>query len=219
MEYKLAEMFSLSRIEWQFFGTLTFREPFLRSRQDGKSGYLRFSRFLKFGRSLCRSLDYSANNFTDRNLNCLREEAGEIGGQWHYHYLMGGLGDNVVNIGTCKFMEHLWLNECGGGWTRIRVFDQRQSGVEYISKCLDPRDRYEFNKTGLANSLTFSPACITRLSKLDVGECCALQRRAGKRNLTLKREDQSCVEVSQVGMVARNNLQPEGWPSSDLRVI
>jgi hypothetical protein len=55
----------------------------------------------------------------------------------------------------------LWLQVCGGGFCKIRVFDTQQNGVEYVSKCLDPRDKYEFNKFGLAQSLTFSPACVS----------------------------------------------------------
>ena len=41
-----------------------------------------------------------------------------------------------------------------------RLFDTSQNGIEYVSKCLDPKNRYEFNKFGLARTLTFSPAFV-----------------------------------------------------------
>jgi len=163
MDYKLPEVYQLTRIAWQFFGTLTFREPSLRERECGKAAYRRLSKFLAFGRKLHDAIDYSPKNFEKHNINCLRLEAGEIGGLWHLHFLMAGLGQHQVNMGTCKFMESLWLSksEAGiihGGWCDVRVFDSSQNGIEYVSKCLDPKNKYEFNKFGLAQSLTFSPS-------------------------------------------------------------
>jgi len=152
----LPEMWTLSKVRWQFFGTFTFREANLREYESGKSSFRRFSKFVAFGRSLHKAIDYSPKNFGRRNLNCLRLEQGEIGGLWHYHFLMAGLGDHQVNKGTAAFMEHLWKSG-GGGWPMVRVFDTSQSGIEYVSKCLDPKNRYEFDKFGLARSLTFSP--------------------------------------------------------------
>ena len=163
--FKLAEMFSLAKVEWQFFGTLTFREPFLRARESGKGGYQRFCKFQKFGRLLSASLNYSERNWERLNVNCLRLEPGEIGGLWHYHFLMAGLPVQTVNRGTCKFLEHVWRELCRGGFCKIRVFDTQQNGVAYISKCLDPRDKYEFNKFGLAQSLTFSPSCVSAIRR------------------------------------------------------
>jgi hypothetical protein len=112
---------------------------------------------------LHKAIDYSPKNFGRRNINCLRLEQGEIGGLWHFHFLMAGLGQHQVNRGTCEFMKSLWLSksEAGiihGGWADVRVFDTSQSGIEYVSKCLDPKNKYEFNKFGLARSLTFSGA-------------------------------------------------------------
>jgi hypothetical protein len=158
-------MWSLTEIEWQFFGTLTFREPSLRERESGKSHFRRLSKFAAFGRRLHEAIDYSPRNFGRRNINCLRLEQGEIGGLWHYHFLMAGLGEHQVNRGTCEFMKSLWLSKSGagiihGGWCDVRVFDTSQNGIEYVTKCLDPKNRYEFNKFGLARTLTFSPAFV-----------------------------------------------------------
>ena len=155
----LPEMWSLVKIEWQFFGTLTFREPSLRERESGKSNFRRLSKFAAFGRQLHNAIDYSPKNFGQHNINCVRLEQGEIGGLWHYHFLMAGLGQHQVNRGTAEFAKTLWLKG-HGGWADVRVFDTSQNGIEYVSKCLDPKNRYEFNKFGLARSLTFSPAFV-----------------------------------------------------------
>lgn len=155
----LPEMWSLVKIEWQFFGTFTFREPSLREREYGKSSFRRLSKFAAFGRKLHKAIDYSPKNFGRRNINCVRLEQGEIGGLWHYHFLMAGLGEHQVNRSTAAFMKSLWLRG-HGGWSDVRVFDTSQNGIEYVSKCLDPKNRYEFNKFGLARTLTFSPAFV-----------------------------------------------------------
>ena len=76
----LPEMWSLVKIEWQFFGTLTFREPSLRECESGKSNFRRLSKFAAFGRQLHKAIDYSPRNFGRRNINCVRLEQGEIGG-------------------------------------------------------------------------------------------------------------------------------------------
>ena len=161
MDYKLPEMWALGKIEWQFFGTLTFRERSLRERESGKSGYRRHAKFLTFGRELHEAIDYSPKNFSRRNINCVRLEQGEIGSLWHYHFLMAGLGQHQVNKSTAYFINNLWLKGyAAGGWADVRVFDTSQNGIEYVSKCLDPKNKYEFNKFGLAQSLTFSPAFV-----------------------------------------------------------
>jgi hypothetical protein len=159
--YKLPEMLLLTKIRWQFFGTLTFREPFLRERATGKAEWRRNCKFLKFGRELAAKIDYSRENWERHNINCKRLEQGEIGGLWHNHFLMAGLGDHQVNQSTARTMKAVWQRGCAvGGWCDIRVFDTSQNGVEYVSKCLDPKNKYEFDKFGLAASLTFSPAFV-----------------------------------------------------------
>jgi hypothetical protein len=201
--YRLAEMFTLTKIDWQFFGTLTFREPFLRKRETGFAQQRRLSLFNEFGRDISRSLYFSRKNWVHVK-HCLRLEQGEIGGQWHFHFLMSGFRKGSVNIGTAKFMESTWLHDCQGGFCKIRVFDSRQNGVEYISKILDPADKYEFNKFGLASALTFSPACIRvigNLGKATVRECSVLQMRVGGREPALKKAGEN-ITTRLVGPVA-----------------
>ncbi len=175
MSYRLAEMYHLSRLRWQFFGTLTFREAYIRRQEHGKGEYLRFTKFLTWGRELSAKMDYSAKNWERRNVNVLRLEPGEIGGLWHYHFLMAGLDERQVNRNTCWAMQSLWrYGSAAGGFPVIRVFDDAQNGEEYITKCLDPRDTYEFNKFGLVAHLKFSPACV-RLLRATAGD-----RRKGR---------------------------------------
>ena len=214
---KLPELFSLSKIEWQFFGTLTFREPSLRNRETGISNYRRIMRYHTFGREISRSLYFSRKNWKCVKF-CLRLEQGEIGGLWHFHFLMSGLPPGAVNIGSCKFMQWVWSHECKGGFCKIRLFDSRQNGVEYISKCLDPADKYEFSKFGLAQALTFSPACVRELHKQGVArfytghllnrsnrrenhkERSVLQMRVAGSSPGLKIVDESCEKGSKVAV-------------------
>jgi hypothetical protein len=191
----LAEMFTLTKIDWQFFGTLTFREARLRKNELGKANDTRLNIYHQFGREVSRSLYYSRKNWKSVR-HALRLEQGEIGGLWHFHFLMSGFPRGAVNIGSAKFMEHVWLRDCGGGFCKIRVFDSSQNGVEYISKCLDPADKYEFNKFGLARTLTLSPACIREIQyvgKIGLRQRSVLQMRVVGRNPDLKRVEENCV--------------------------
>jgi hypothetical protein len=157
----LAEMFSLTRIDWQFFGTFTFREPFLREHEAGQADARRNSMFVKWGRKSFKKLKYCERAFR-KSFHCRRLEQGEIGGLWHLHFLMSGLEPRQVNIGTAKYMASQWRG-IRGGHCEVEVFDKSQNGVDYISKCLDPNKRFEFNRFGLAQSLTFSPALLSVL--------------------------------------------------------
>lgn len=162
--YKLAELYHLTRIDWQFFGSLTFREPFLRNRETGVAAYRRICMWNEFGREVSRSLVYRRKGW-EKIPTALRLETGEIGGLWHFHFLMTGVSKFSVNWGTCEFMESVWVRQVGGGHTKIRVFDTSQNGIEYVAKCLDPKNRYEFDKFRLAQSVTLSPAAVRVLNK------------------------------------------------------
>ncbi len=155
-------MYSLTRFEWQFFGTFTFREAFLRQHESGIADARRSSIFLKWGRTAFENLKYSKSSF-HKSYNCRRLEAGEIGGLWHLHWLMAGLELRQVNIATANFLKAVWLR-VRGGHCQVELFDRSQNGIEYISKCLDPKKRFEFNRFGLARTMTLSPALLSVLS-------------------------------------------------------
>lgn len=217
MAYKLPEMWALTKIEWQFFGTLTFREPSLREREQGKSDYRRLSKFATYGRKLHEAIDYSPKNFGKRNINCVRLEQGEIGGLWHFHFLMAGLGQHQVNCSTAEFLKLLWMkrSNSAGGWADVRVFDTSQNGIEYVSKCLDPKNRYEFNKFGLAQSLTFSPAFVRVIRAQERRErtafCNAGKEKSGREAEGL------CHRVK--GSLPSMSSHGAGLQSSDVKTV
>jgi len=209
-------MWSLTKIEWQFFGTFTFREPSLRERECGKANFRRLSKFFAWGRSLHEAIDYKSKNFEKHNVNCLRLEQGEIGGLWHFHFLMKGFGKHQVNRSTAEFMKLLWMkrSNSAGGWADVRVFDTSQNGIEYVTKCLDPKNRYEFNKFGLAHALTFSPAFlrILRARGFQNAAFC----NAGKEKSVGRNEG---VSQRVIGSLPSMSSQGAGLQSSAVKTI
>jgi len=92
---------------------------------------------------------------------CLRLERGEINDRLHHHFLLTGLPEVAACIPTCFAMMRTWENKLRGGHARIRLFDPRLSGVDYIAECLgyDGADAYESAKFGLnGRELMYSKA-------------------------------------------------------------
>jgi len=66
----------------------------------------------------------------------LRQEHGEIGGRVHFHFLIAGLPLYAVHVATCMSIKAQW-EELGGGMARVRKYDSREQGLEYLLKCLN----------------------------------------------------------------------------------
>lgn len=162
------EVWTLSCIPWQYFCSLSFKGIKL-ANSTQKAGILRVTMFFSLYRRFCRQF-----RITDsRLLWCLREEAGEIGGRMHLHALIGGVPAALVNERTCFWLMHQW-GELGGGWARIRVYDETLPGVEYVVK-----DMLESGITG-ANayeSTKFCGAGQVMVSKSVAGLLSAIARR------------------------------------------
>ena len=62
-ENKLAELYLLTMLPWQYFGTLTFCEPFLRGRETGFANQRRMSLYNEFGRRISGRLNYSCRKW------------------------------------------------------------------------------------------------------------------------------------------------------------
>ena len=116
--------YSLQRVHWQFFAALTFKSARLPER-------VRLTMFFALVRCLCRWFKVP---FSDC-LWALRQEAGEIGGRLHFHFLFAGIPPEAVQVATCMSIKAQW-ERIGGGMARVREFDPSQSGLEYILKCL-----------------------------------------------------------------------------------
>jgi hypothetical protein len=133
------EIHILSKIDWQFFGTLTFKSERLPER-------VRLALYF----ALLRRVAAEFRVHFPRLLWCLRQEQGEQFGRRHFHYLLAGLPASGVSKTTCFFQMSIW-EKLGGGMARVSEFDPRLNGEAYILKCLgcaDPGDFYESAKFG-----------------------------------------------------------------------
>ena len=133
------EIHILSRIDWQFFGTLTFKSERLPER-------VRLA--LYFALLRCVAAEFRV--YFPRLLWCLRQETGEQFGRRHFHYLLAGLPASGVSKTTCFYQMSTW-EKLGGGMARVSEFDPLLNGEGYILKCLgyaDAGDYYESAKFG-----------------------------------------------------------------------
>lgn len=146
----LPEIESLSRVTWDFFGTLTFKFDAQKPHQYGRA--LRM--WHQFGRTVAAGFRGDKRRWPYL-IWCLRGEHGEHTARWHYHFLLSGTPKLSVNRSSCFAMMEMW-RQCGGGHPEIFVFDKRQAGVAYVTKCLDPGSHWESRKFGIAESLTLS---------------------------------------------------------------
>jgi len=128
------DLLMLSGEHWQFFGTLTFKRERMPER-------MRPSMF----NAAFRQLAKTQHLHFPRLAWCRREELGDLLGRRHYHFLLTGLPARAVNISTCFFLMHAW-EKIGGGMARVRLYNQGQDGLEYITKCLHGGDAYETSK-------------------------------------------------------------------------
>jgi len=112
----------LNRINWQFFGTLTFKKE----RMSDKHRLSMFTALIdEYGRSVgvpFRFLPWY-----------LRGEKGEMTARRHYHYLLSGVPDTYVGTISCFAQMKIW-ESLGGGMARVRVFDSRLNAAGYILK-------------------------------------------------------------------------------------
>ena len=134
------DIHKLRLIDWQFFGTLTFKSERLPER-------VRLSAYF----ALMRKVAKQFRVFFPNLLWCLRLEKGEATGRVHFHYLLAGLPRQVVTTTTCFLQMSIW-EQVGGGMARVHLFDPRLNGAGYLLKDLgnsaDAGDLYESAKFG-----------------------------------------------------------------------
>lgn len=132
------DVYNLTRINWQVFGTLTFRSESLPNKVHQAMWFAH-----------CRLTCASFGLYFPNALWCLRQERGEATGRRHFHYLFGGLPEKAVTESTCFAQMAQW-ERLGGGMARVRVFNHALNGVSYVTKCLSGvgADLYELNKFG-----------------------------------------------------------------------
>ena len=134
------DIHKLRLIDWQFFGSLSFKSERLPER-------VRLAVYFAMMRGVAKQF---RAYFPDL-LWCLRQERGEMTARRHFHYLLAGLPRQAVTPTTCFYQMATW-ERVGGGMARVSRFDPRLNGAGYILKCLgysaDGGDHYESAKFG-----------------------------------------------------------------------
>ena len=151
--------YSLARIQWDVFGTLTFR-----SVPSPKRAYGRAWAHMRQAAELVER-PYS------QLLIALRAELGEMGGRFHFHYLLGGTWTRNA-IALAHQLEHRWFGMFGqGAIAKCRAYDRSRAGVEYVTKCLEEgvwgANEYELRKYNLADTVTLSRSVVLVIEDLE----------------------------------------------------
>ena len=152
--------YSLARVRWDVFGTLTFRSvpspnncvwPGLGADAPG-------------GGAGPAAL-FSASD-------CVARGAGGNDGQrFHFHFLLGGTqARNEITL--AHQLEHRWYGLFGqGAISKCRAYDRSRAGVEYVTKCLSEgcwgANEYELRKFNLADTVTLSRSVFRVIRSLD----------------------------------------------------
>lgn len=171
--------YSLARVRWDVFGTLTFR-----SVPSPKRAYGRAWRFFHQAAELVQR-PYS------QLLIALRAEHGEMTGRFHFHFLLGGT-QTRNEITLAHQLEHRWFGLFGqGAISRCRPYDRSRAGVAYVMKCLNEgtwgANDYEIRKFNLADTVTLSRSVFRVIRSIDRMGMDTTARTCGKDGLLMKR--------------------------------
>lgn len=125
----------LSRFNWLWFGTLTFRAGIRR----------------KSSERLFRNWIEALQSIEGRKLSWMRvaERGGEGGpdGNFHFHVLIAGTGRRF----TSQQAADLWKKMAGTAV--IGPYDRQRRGLEYALKSIEDRPDYDFDATLLNEHL------------------------------------------------------------------
>lgn len=145
---------NLGLIAWQFFGTLTFRHEPKSRIAEHKAWSCAWSFFRRV--SDLFGVGYPALRIA------LRSERGEVGGRFHFHFLLSGVKSS--NLVSDSFrVRSLWTD----GLAHVRPYDASLPGVSYICKgySLAGANSYERAKFGRASGLAISGAALRDLER------------------------------------------------------
>ncbi len=146
--------YTLARIRWDVFGTLTFKGCVPRRRIAYGHAWRHFRQAAELTQRPYAQL-----------LIALREELGELNGRFHFHYLLGGTHPrNAITLS--HRLEYAWKGQTGA-YAKIRPYDCSQAGVAYVTKCLSGADVYEMNKYISADAVTLSDSVYRVIGTLE----------------------------------------------------
>ena len=178
--------YSLARIRWDVFGTLTFRSVPSTKRAFGRAwAHMR------------HAAELSGQPYSQL-LIVLRAELGEMMGRFHFHYLLGGTQTrNAITL--AHQLEDHWFGLFGqGAIAKCRAYDHTRAGVAYVTKCLTHgtlgANEYELRKFNLADTVTLSTSVLRVVRSLD-----AIKERRCRRAQVKKRAGDEPASAS-VGM-------------------
>jgi len=147
--------YTLARVSWDVFGTLTFSGSV--PRQGLAYGHA--------WRHFRQASELSATPYCQL-LIALRAERGEKNGRCHFHYLLGGTKTrNAITLG--KQLERSWNVQTGARQVDVRPYDNALAGVAYVTKCLGGADRYETRKFAWADEVTLSNSVFAVIRSLE----------------------------------------------------
>ena len=138
---------TLSRIDWDIFSTLTFTNPVPRPHTCYGLAW-----------QWCRALSEVGKVPYKNLLIALRGEQGEATGRFHFHCLVGGTATRNT-ISLCHQASYLWKGLARMARTDVRPYDRSRAGADYISKCLGANE-YELGKYSLADKVTLSRSVL-----------------------------------------------------------
>lgn len=120
-----ADYWMLRQVEWQVFGTLTFK-------QDRLPAQVRKSMFFALLRKLAKRL----NLYYKRLVWVLCPEGDGQLTHRHFHFLIAGLPNHATPAPICRFIADQWQLH-GGGMARVTAYNNALRGVRYILKHLE----------------------------------------------------------------------------------
>lgn len=146
---------TLARVQWDFFTTLTFKNPLPKES-------VRWSMFWRWARHVSEICEVPHKSL----LFALRGEKGEIGARYHWHCLVGGIpACNWINLQYR--LVGVWWQISNKAHCDVRLYDRSLAGADYISKCLSGANAYEVNKYSRADEVTLSDSVFKLIRRLD----------------------------------------------------
>lgn len=115
-------LFLLNQIEWQVWGTLTFK----RNLQEE----CRVSMF----HACLRDIAYYTHLHRRKLIWVLKQEFGKKFDRVHFHFFLAGLPAQRVMPTLCRFVAKSWASH-GGGSTDVQIHSTDRNARDYCSKC------------------------------------------------------------------------------------
>lgn len=143
------ELPALSRIQWQFFVTLSLR-------RGTETNDWAVRRFFALSRELA---GWFKVHFLDLKW-CLRSEIGEATERKHFHALYSGLPEHTVHQHTCFSIKNQ-AELMGWGMARCYVFNPSLDGVGYMLKQMETLDYMHSQGASLYEFSKFKPGVVT----------------------------------------------------------